>query len=86
MPILCTDFGKFQFCIFGNNKAIIRKKFTVSLPCVHTPQTFGANLLSLEENTTIQLQCYSIYDHFISLHHYELMNILLSIFNINITW
>ena len=41
------------------------------IPCIHIPQTFGANLLSLEENTTIQLPCVSIYDHFISLHHYE---------------
>ena len=39
--------------------------------CVHIPQTLVANLLSLEENITIQQQCVSIYDHFISLHHYE---------------
>ena len=30
MPVLCTDLGIFQFCIFGNdtNKANIRKNFS----------------------------------------------------------
>ena len=27
MPILCTDLGIFQFCISGNNKASIKKKY-----------------------------------------------------------
>ena len=51
------------------NEIIVYKVYR--LPCVHTNQTFGENWLGLGENRTIQLQCVSIYDHFISLHHYE---------------